>query len=64
MGRNKDVRYGKSVNDTLTDPFLVLSYEKTRNTKLLASSLFGLYDIYGRLKRFKKRVQRQGDGGL
>jgi hypothetical protein len=42
----------RSINDALTDAFLVLKYEKSANPAVFGASVFGLHDIYKRLLPF------------
>eukprot|EP01052_Picozoa_sp_SAG31_P004765 SAG31_NODE_201_length_20535_cov_15.315081_15_plen_458_part_00 len=55
-GRSKRVHYGRpaprSINDALTDAFLVLKYEKASRPEISGATVTGLQDIFRRLLPF------------
>ncbi|KAG8948061.1 hypothetical protein FRC04_010103 [Tulasnella sp. 424] len=46
---------GLSINRVLQNAFQILSYEKTNQPDLLGASVFGLNEVYAKLKAFRKR---------
>ena len=56
---NGEQRQWKSVNASLRNAFDVLTFERTRHTGLLGSSVFSLSDVYERYSAFVSLLRRE-----
>lgn len=68
--RRKNSKYAKtksgknytfSVNQVLQNAFQVLSFERSRNSALLASGVTSQNEIYNKLKHFKKKLGNRSE---